>query len=397
MKAMKKILKTAGLVLWILLCAALIALTALNLLVAAGTCLDWIPFFGTVGNMFSVCFSHIWLIFVLAVTLIAMLAAKLRKSRLCRVVWIVSASTLLSGILIIGSAIFAVNSSGGNASFFESYITPEYGEISVETARYEASISENSLADIYYKDDGETCKPVVLYIHGGGWSGGSRKNNQSYLRRFADNGYVAVSAEYDLSSKDSHSAKTVEEQLTFAAAWIADNIPDYGGDPGRFYVIGDSAGGELALELAYKINSGIYQKAGDTVLPRVTAVSVLYPVTELAGCYDNSHSLFTSLAKRMVSDFTGAAPDEDTELYYSLSPINYVSESSPPTCIFVGERDTAVPPGQSYTLSDKLRQNEVEQKLVRVPYANHLFDSAGNNFGAQAFMNITLDWFSTYK
>jgi dipeptidyl aminopeptidase/acylaminoacyl peptidase len=117
----------------------------------------------------------------------------------------------------------------------------------------------------------------------------------------------------------------------------------------------------------------------------------------MKACYYNDYPLLKKTAKEMVSSYTGATPSEDPALYAFVSPINYVTKNSPPTCVFVGEHDAAVAPTQSYRLVKKLDKAGVADKLVSVPYANHLCDMGGKNFAGQGWMNITFKWFEEYE
>ena len=384
-------------ILWIILAAILLIITVFNLLAAVGTLYDGIPIFSTIGNVFTVGMSHKWLIFALVITCILLALSFIRKKNLYRVLCVLSALSLGCGIFIIYTAAAAVNEQGGNADFFKSFQQTEYDAVIKDTIQYESTISDDSYMDIYYEDDGITDKPVVLYIHGGGWIGGDRNENSYYMQQFADCGYIAVSADYDLSSETEHRVDTAEEQLTYAVGWIEEHISLYGGSTDRFYIIGDSAGGNFALEIAYKINGGIYTKAGTAELPKVTAVSVLYPVIEMSSVYHNSDPLLSPIAENMVFSYMGTDPEKDPELYASVSPVNYVSENAPATCISAGEKDRVVDPSQSTELIEKLNEAGVDSRLVSVPYANHLYDMGGTNFGGQAYMNITLEWFDTHK
>ena len=390
MKIFKTILKVVFSIIFILI-------TLINLMIVVGTYFDSVPIFGTIGNVFTVTFAHYWLIFVLAIVVICFVLALIMHSHLFHAIWIVSFTTFLFGVFIIFSVIYTLNDEGGDTDFFKSYTKQNITGISKQTEQYENKLSDNSYLDIYYKNDGTVDKPVILYIHGGGWTSGSRTNDADYLKQFADNGYIAISAEYDLSSANEHKVKTNEEQLTYAVAWIEQNITEYGGNTARFYMIGDSAGGNLALELSYKINKGDYAKVEETVLPKVKAISVLYPVTDMISLYHNSNSLLSSKVKEMVYDYMGTTPEEDKDLYDQVSPINYVSDQAPATCIIVGNQDAVVQASQSSSLNEKLNVMGVDNELIKVPFANHLFDMGGTNVGAQAFMNITLYWFDSYQ
>jgi len=90
--------------------------------------------------------------------------------------------------------------------------------------------------------------PVVLFIHGGSWTSGS-KNIYTFIgRRLAKQGVVAVLINYRLAPP-----VHVPEQAADCAralAWTVQNIKQYGGDPARVFVMGHSAGGGLAALLA---------------------------------------------------------------------------------------------------------------------------------------------------
>ena len=90
--------------------------------------------------------------------------------------------------------------------------------------------------------------PVVLFIHGGSWTSGS-KNIYTFIgRRLAKQGVVAVVINYRLAP-----SVHVPEQAADCAralAWTVANIKQYGGDPARVFVMGHSAGGGLAALLA---------------------------------------------------------------------------------------------------------------------------------------------------
>ncbi|MCH4215128.1 MAG: alpha/beta hydrolase [Atopobiaceae bacterium] len=383
---------------YVALSVVAVTLVVVDALLALGTLWQGLPCIGTFANLLTVGNMQAWVPLVAVVTLVCVLVAHFHGGRLFGALWVVSLVTLACGVYFAATELFSINDSGGDASLLASYEgKADRSDVTMDTERYEDTISDDSLLDVYRVDDGATDKPVVLYVHGGGWSGGSRKEGEAYLEQFAETGYVAVSAEYDLSSSEFHGAATVEQQLTYAVAWIQDNVAAYGGSTDRFYVIGDSAGGNLGLDLAYKICDGTYREAGGTTLPKVDAVSVLYPVTDMAACYTNDYPLFTDAAHQMVGDYMGTTPDEDPELYASLSPINYVGSDSPATCIMVGDHDTAVSPTQSYTLQERLAEAGVDNKLVKVAYANHLFDMGGTNIGAQGYMGITLSWFSAHQ
>jgi arylformamidase len=93
--------------------------------------------------------------------------------------------------------------------------------------------------------------PVIVMIHGGGWKGGD-KNTMAVSGTkslfFTANNFIFISINYRLAPDFIYPA--FAEDVAAALAWIVNNIPVYGGDPGRIYVMGHSAGGQLAALVA---------------------------------------------------------------------------------------------------------------------------------------------------
>lgn len=90
--------------------------------------------------------------------------------------------------------------------------------------------------------------PVILYIHGGGWTMGDKDSDKGKGEFFAESGYVFVSANYRLSPAVKHPAHI--EDVAEAFAWVHENIKKYGGNPDKIFVMGHSSGAHLAGLLA---------------------------------------------------------------------------------------------------------------------------------------------------
>ncbi|MCF2533584.1 alpha/beta hydrolase [Yinghuangia soli] len=91
--------------------------------------------------------------------------------------------------------------------------------------------------------------PVLVFAHGGGWSICGIETHDGLCREIANrSGCVVVSVEYRLAPE--HVFPAAAEDFYAAAAWVAENARDFGGDPGRVAVGGDSAGANLAAVAA---------------------------------------------------------------------------------------------------------------------------------------------------
>ncbi len=102
---------------------------------------------------------------------------------------------------------------------------------------------ERQVLDVY-TPQGAKDLPVVFWIHGGGWQGGDKKEVQIKPKVFTEKGFVFVSINYRLLP--SVEMGDIIRDVARAMHWVHDHIREYGGDPNRLYVMGHSAGAQLA-------------------------------------------------------------------------------------------------------------------------------------------------------
>jgi acetyl esterase/lipase len=103
---------------------------------------------------------------------------------------------------------------------------------------------ERQTLDVYAPTGGKTL-PVVVWIHGGGWQAGDKKEVHSKPQAFADKGFVFVSINYRLLP-DKVTIKQMAQDVAKAIRWVHDHAREYGGDPDTLIVMGHSAGAQLA-------------------------------------------------------------------------------------------------------------------------------------------------------
>ncbi|HUG18852.1 MAG TPA: alpha/beta hydrolase, partial [Planctomycetaceae bacterium] len=102
---------------------------------------------------------------------------------------------------------------------------------------------ERQVLDIYTPDDAKNL-PVVFWIHGGGWQTGDKTSVQLKPRVFTERGYVFVSTNYRLLPHVEMDVLT--RDVAMSLGWVHKNIAKHGGDPKRIFVMGHSAGAQLA-------------------------------------------------------------------------------------------------------------------------------------------------------
>lgn len=105
---------------------------------------------------------------------------------------------------------------------------------------------ERQVLDIYAPDNARNL-PVVFWMHGGGWQMGDKTEVQIKPRVFAERGFVFVSTNYRFWPKVEMG--DLIRDVAKALGWVHKNIAGYGGDPKRIFVMGHSAGAQLAALL----------------------------------------------------------------------------------------------------------------------------------------------------
>ena len=206
---------------------------------------------------------------------------------------------------------------------------------------------------------------LVVYVHGGGWTGGSRTEYPpdlfaALLRR----GYTVASIDYRLAPQHRFPAQSVD--VANAVACLKGQAGGYGIDPARVGLIGGSAGGHLAALHGTTGGQGFVTIGGDA---SVSAVVSLYGPADLA---DD----FPGASLRILQAVFGASSRSDP-VVRAASPITHVSGDDPPFLLLHGERDALVPIRQSEELAAALQAAGVEVTLVRVANATHGFAPEG--------------------
>src|SRR5262245_17204507 len=103
--------------------------------------------------------------------------------------------------------------------------------------------AERQLLDVYTPKNAKDL-PVVFWIHGGGWQTGDKKEIQIKPQAFMDQRFVFVSTNYRLLP--AVDMGTLIRDVAKAVRWVHEHVGEHGGDPKRLFVMGHSAGAQLA-------------------------------------------------------------------------------------------------------------------------------------------------------
>ncbi|HEV3028282.1 MAG TPA: alpha/beta hydrolase, partial [Planctomycetota bacterium] len=111
---------------------------------------------------------------------------------------------------------------------------------------YATPALERQVLDVYAPKDAKNL-PVVFWIHGGGWQSGDKSSVQEKPKAFVERGFVFVSTNYRLLP--SVEMETIFRDVAKSLGWVYKHVSEYGGDPSRIFVMGHSAGAQLAALL----------------------------------------------------------------------------------------------------------------------------------------------------
>jgi acetyl esterase/lipase len=201
-------------------------------------------------------------------------------------------------------------------------------------------------------------RPGVLVIHGGGWVQQNKERIvQGFCLPFLERGFVVANVEYRLAPVAPAPA-AVTDSLE-AARWFHRHAAQYGADPNRIVVIGESAGGHLALMVGMAPKS-----AGLGPVTRVAAI------VDVFGVADVSAQLFGPNPPWYAQQWIPEQPHR-RELADKVSPIRYVRKGLPPLLIIHGEADDAVPHQQSEQLAAGMRAAGGDVEFISVPNGKH--------------------------
>jgi acetyl esterase/lipase len=262
----------------------------------------------------------------------------------------------------------------------------------VEQARSQVTNGIRLERDISYVPDGDSSQrldlylperssdkplPLVVWIHGGGWLGSSKKENPgAALTRSGE--YATGSIEYRFSDKAIFPAQIQDCQA--AIRFLRANAKKYNIDPDHIGVWGASAGGHLVALLGTSGGADAFPKIGQNQdqSDRVQAVIDLFGPNDFQAVKAQvaADKAVTNIFnfEDMSSPYAklfGARPGERVELEKSASPITFVSKDDPPFLIVHGTADTLVPYAQATEFTDALKKAGAEVLLQTIPGGKH--------------------------
>lgn len=216
-------------------------------------------------------------------------------------------------------------------------------------------------------DDTDGPYPVVVCIHGGGFSGGTRTDYDDLCRRFAERGYVAVTIDYRLSPK--HKWPVHIHDCKAAIRWLRAHASHYAIDPAKIAAMGSSAGGHLAQFLA--VTNDVREFDGDhTHLDQSSRITCVAAWSQ-ASDFTREYGVWKGAAEAFRGFLGAELTAETRRTHVRASPLFWVTPNAAPTLIIHGTKDEEVLFLQSVWIYEKLRSAEVDVELIPIEGGGH--------------------------
>jgi acetyl esterase/lipase len=217
--------------------------------------------------------------------------------------------------------------------------------------------------DLYRPGGAVQSRPLVIYIHGGGWQSGHTRHSGAFenwpgvLAALAAKGYVVASVEYRLSGEARFPAAI--DDVRAAIRWLRSRAAEFGIDPTRAVVWGGSAGGQLAALAAMQCERRTAEHESDCVQGLIAWY----------GIFDFG-SLGEPVADSAPARYLGSADRA------AASPIAFVDATDPPVLLIHGVKDQTVPIQQSRDFLARLKAKGVSASLIEIADVDHSFVGA---------------------
>ncbi len=191
---------------------------------------------------------------------------------------------------------------------------------------------EENLLDVYVPKGASKALPAIISIHGGGWVYGNKELYQHYCMRLAQRGFAVVNFTYRLAPE--HRYPAALEDCFAVFCWVSKHHKEYFIDYDNLFLVGDSAGGQLAHQCLTILSNPNYRKLFDLTIPddfRINACALNCGVYALG-----VNRFFKPSSSSMMSDYL---PENYQPYLDQLTVKHYMTRDFPPTFVMTAYYD----------------------------------------------------------
>jgi acetyl esterase/lipase len=358
-------------------------------IVLIGAFLPQLPVVGRFG-LFVMEDLHWVVLLALAASVLAAIAAVLGGGGRTRALLVISGVFLTGAGLVVGELEIVASTHDAHYSAIRQVLPVDPPRDPNEHVRFATVDGQELSAEIWWpfnlkepqrspEEFSASPGSAVVFVHGGGFWGGNLRSRPALFMALADRGYAVFDVDYRLSPPPRWDQAPGD--VLCALGWVGSQADAYGVGPTRIVIVGESAGGNLALMAAYAAGTDRIAASCPFSPVKPAAVIAISPTVDLTGIWDDG--TLSNEGIRFPEHYIGGPPSTYPDRYAAASPLGLISADVPPTLMLVAANDHLVHPIRSTVLVDALRQVGASVELVVVPFADHGFDGPANAFGEQ--------------
>lgn len=318
----------------------------------------------------------------------------LGRRRLRVLVSVPAIVALVGSMVVVGAQLHAARAVGAGVDAADvfgvgSAATPP--DATPEIARLDGTALN---ASVWRTPAGVRPRSAVLWVHGGGFNAGSRDEQAGMARYLAGHGYPVVSVDYRLHSAQPWRDET--DDVVCGLGWVEHHAGSLGTPAGRVSVVGGSAGGSLALNVAYGMREhSVASSCGWTPTAAPRSVAAFYPVADIAGvAADNGDAPVSQYAHTMTDAYLDGSPSAVPSRLSYASPASKIRPGLQPTLLVNGANDSLIRPQRNRRFVDRLHAAGDRATFQEVPFSDHMYDASPHSIGAAISRALLLHFLS---
>ncbi|MEL7220418.1 MAG: alpha/beta hydrolase [Bacteroidota bacterium] len=265
-----------------------------------------------------------------------------------------------------------------------------FSGLKATTYTYAESLIGRHELDVYLPDKKATPAPVIVFLLGGGWELGSRKNFQSGILSQIKRGFAVVGVSYSFSQQAAW--PTQLHEVKAAIRWLRARAEELHLDTNCIILWGISAGGHIASVVGASNELSAQEGTLGQYLAQsseVHAVVAWYPPTDFTQT-DDLNAISKRGFYRATKKLLRATSSDYTLKAQAANPISYINKATPPFFIQHGSWDQIVPEKQSRLLYDALKHADIYVEYERLSgyvHADLRFNNSRNLTKVNAFLD----------
>ncbi|MBF0279338.1 MAG: alpha/beta hydrolase [SAR324 cluster bacterium] len=227
------------------------------------------------------------------------------------------------------------------------------------------------LLDIYRPRNHSNACPVLLQVHGGGWTIGTKNQGIPLMTRMASQGWICFAISYRLSPQAIFPDHVIDCKR--AVAWIKEHGIKYGADPDFIIITGGSSGAHLSALTALTPNQADLQPQFETVDTTIQGCVAFYGIYDFEAPFQIPRNKeLAGLLKTVMR----STPETEPKKFRQASPVRRISRNPPPFMILQGDSDALVPMREARNFYQALQKaNTPRLVFLHLPMVKHSFDT----------------------